>query len=95
MLLAFRDAYKVEKETPSAATIKSVLGKSHFNSDQYSTEEQELFDTYHSHFKVGSKPAAHIEGLSNISDEDLESQMPKTYRNLAIKVKEILEGIPE
>lgn len=95
MLLAFPDAYKVEKETPSAETIKSVLGKSHFNSDQYSTEEQELFDTYHSHFKVGSKPAAHIDGLSDIKDEELKSNMPQAYINLALKVKEILESIPE
>jgi predicted ATP-dependent endonuclease of OLD family len=95
MLKAFPEAYKVEKETPDEKTIESVLGKSHFNSDQYSTEEQELFDTYHSHFKVGSKPAAHIDGLSKINDEDLKSNMPKTYINLALKVKEILESIPE
>jgi len=95
MLLAFPDAYHVERENPTAETIKSVLGKSHFNSAQYSAEEQELFSTYHSHFKVGSKPAAHIEGLSNINDEDLKSKMPQTYINLALKVKEILEGIPE
>lgn len=95
MLLAFPDAYKVEKETPTTEIIKSVLGKSHFNSDQYSTEEQKLFDTYHSHFKVGSKPAAHIDGLSNINDEDLKSNMPQPYINLALKVKEILESIPE
>ena len=95
MLLAFPDAYEVEKETPDEKTIKSVLGKSHFGPNQYSVEELELFDTYHSHFKVGSKPAAHIDGLSNITDEDLKSNMPKTYINLALKVKEILESIPE
>lgn len=95
MLLAFPDAYEVEKETPDEKTIKSVLGKSHFRPNQYSVEELELFDTYHSHFKVGSKPAAHINGLSNISDEDLKSNMPQAYINLALKVKEILESIPE
>lgn len=95
MLLAFPDAYEVEKETPDEKTIKSVLGKSHFGPNQYSVEELELFDTYHSHFKVGSKPAAHIDGLSKINDEDLKSNMPKTYINLALKVKEILESIPE
>lgn len=95
MLKAFPEAYEVEKETPDEKTIKSVLGKSHFGSNQYSVEELELFDTYHSHFKVGSKPAAHIDGLSNISDEDLKSNMPQAYINLARKVKEILESIPE
>lgn len=95
MLLAFPDAYEVEKETPDEKTIKSVLGKSHFDLNQYSVEELKLFDTYHSHFKVGSKPAAHIDGLSNISDEDLKSNMPQAYINLALKVKEILESIPE
>ncbi|HGF9414985.1 TPA: ATP-dependent endonuclease, partial [Acinetobacter baumannii] len=95
MLKAFPEAYKVSKETPDEKTIKSVLGKSYFNSNQYSDEEKELFDTYHSHFKVGSKPAAHIDGLSNINDEDLKSNMPQAYKDLATKVKEMLERIPE
>jgi len=95
MLKAFPEAYKVSKETPDEKTIKSVLGKSYFNSSQYSDEEKELFDTYHSHFKVGSKPAAHIDGLSNINDEDLKSNMPQAYKDLATKVKEMLERIPE
>lgn len=95
MLKAFPEAYKVEKETPDEKTIKSVLGKSHFGSNQYSVEELELFDTYHSHFKVGSKPAAHIDGLSKINDEDLKSNMPQAYINLALKVKAILESVPE
>lgn len=85
MLKAFPEAYKVSKETPDEKTIKSVLGKSYFNSNQYSDEEKELFDTYHSHFKVGSKPAAHIDGLSNINDEDLKSNMPQAYKDLATK----------
>lgn len=95
MLKAFPEAYKVEKENPDEKTIKSVLGKSHFGSNQYSVEELELFDTYHSHFKVGSKPAAHIDGLSKINDEDLKSNMPQAYINLALKVKAILESVPE
>jgi len=95
MLKAFPEAYKVSKETPDEKTIKSVLGKSYFNSSQYSDEEKELFDTYHSHFKVGSKPAARIDGLSNINDEDLKSNMPQAYKDLATKVKEMLERIPE
>jgi len=95
MLLAFPDAYNVEKEIPDEKTIKSVLGKSYFNADQYTPEEKEFFDTYHSHFKVGSKPAAHIEGLSKINNEKLISNMPKTYINLAQKVKKMLEEIPE
>ncbi|HEO1767445.1 TPA: AAA family ATPase [Acinetobacter baumannii] len=95
MLKAFPEAYKVSKETPDEKTIKSVLGKSYFGSNQYSDEEKELFDTYHSHFKVGSKPAAHIDGLSNINDEELKSNMPQAYKDLATKVKEMLESIPE
>ncbi|WP_459660365.1 DUF2813 domain-containing protein [Acinetobacter calcoaceticus] len=95
MLLAFPDAYIVKKETPDEKTIKSVLGKSHSNADQYSIDEKQFFDTYHSHFKVGSKPAAHIDGLSNINDEDLLFNMPQTYLNLAVKVQEMLENISE
>ena len=95
MLLSFPIAYKVERETPDESTIKSVLGKSHHNSNQYSPEEQELFSTYHHLFKLGSKPAAHIEALAHLSDAELIARMPESFGRLADAVIIKLAELPE
>lgn len=39
MLLAYPEAYNVEEEKPDNATIKAVLGKSHYDSSQYRDDE--------------------------------------------------------
>lgn len=95
MLLAYPDAYGVEKEKPDEATIKAVLGKSHHDASQYSEDEQQLFCTYHSSFKLGSKPAAHIDALAKLSDADLRKKMPKSLGRLADAVIAKLKGLPE
>ncbi|MBF4297100.1 ATP-dependent endonuclease, partial [Vibrio anguillarum] len=66
MLLSYPDAYSVEKEQSDESTIKAVLGKSHFDSNQYNEDELKLFSTYHRSFKLGSKPAAHIDALAKL-----------------------------
>ena len=71
MLLSFPDAYKVTKVVPDDSEIKAVLGKSHYDSSQYSDDERKLFSTYHQKFKLGSKPASHIEALAQLSEADL------------------------
>ncbi|WP_461603621.1 ATP-dependent nuclease, partial [Aeromonas salmonicida] len=71
MLLAFPEAYGVERDEPDKSTIKAVLGKSHHDASQYSKDEQKLFNTYHQRFKLGSKPAAHIDALAQLTDEEL------------------------
>lgn len=83
MLLAYPDAYGVEKQKPDESTIKAVLGKSHYDASQYSEDELKLFGTYHGSFKLGSKPAAHIEGLAKLSDADLLATMPESLGRLA------------
>jgi len=95
MLLAFPDAYGVERETPDEATIKSVLGKSHHDSTQYSAEELKLFATYHRLFKLGSKPAAHINAFAKLSDQELLDSMPDSLDFLADAVISELESLPE
>lgn len=95
MIQAFPIQYNVEHEQPNESIINSVLGKSHFNSTQYSDGEQLLFNSYHQKFKLGSKPATHIEALSNISDSDLLDKMPESYKRLADKVIAILARLPE
>ncbi|KGK81655.1 chromosome segregation protein SMC [Stutzerimonas degradans] len=95
MLLAYPDAYAVVRETPDDSTIVAVLGKSHHDASQYSEDEQKLFGTYHSSFKLGSKPAAHIEALAKLNDEDLLANMPESLGRLADAVISKLAELPE
>lgn len=95
MLLAFPEAYGVEKEEPDEATIKAVLGKKHHDASQYSQDEQKLFGTYHQRFKLGSKPAAHIDALAKLKDEELLAKMPASLSRLAEAVIAKLAELPE
>ena len=95
MLLAYPAAYGVEKEKPDESTIKAVLGKSHHDASQYSEDEQQLFGTYHRSFKLGSKPAAHIEALAKLSDADLLANIPESLGRLADAVIAKLAELPE
>ena len=95
MLLAYPDAYDVEEEKVDIATIKAVLGKSHHDSSQYSEEERKLFGTYHQRFKLGSKPAAHIDALAQLSDKELLANMPESLGRLADAVIAKLAELPE
>lgn len=95
MLLAYPDAYGVVKEDPEESTFKAVLGKSHHDASQYSKDEQELFNTYHQRFKLGSKPAAHIDALAQLTDEELLADMPASLSRLADAVTAKLAELPE
>lgn len=95
MLLAYPDAYGVAEEDPEESTIKAVLGKSHHDSSQYSEDEQKLFNTYHQRFKLGSKPAAHIDALAQLTDEELLADMPASLNRLADAVIAKLADLPE
>ncbi|WP_206664897.1 ATP-dependent endonuclease [Ewingella americana] len=95
MLLAYPEAYNVEEEKPDNATIKAVLGKSHYDSSQYRDVELALFNTYHQRFKLGSKPAAHIEALTQLNDADLLKSMPDSLNRLADAVIAKLSELPE
>ena len=95
MLLSFPEAYGVEEEDPDESTIQAVLGKSHHDASQYSQDEQKLFDTYHQRFKLGSKPAAHIDALAQLTDEELLADMPSSLSRLADAVIAKLAELPE
>ncbi|MBJ9874011.1 AAA family ATPase [Citrobacter werkmanii] len=95
MLLAYPEAYDVDKEKPDESTIKAVLGKSHHDSSQYSEDELTLFSTYHQRFKLGSKPAAHIEALTKLRNTELLENMPESLSRLADAVIAKLEELPE
>ncbi|EFL7387494.1 AAA family ATPase [Escherichia coli] len=95
MILSHPRAYNVQEEDPDEATLKSVLGKSHHDSSQYSENELKLFASYHKLFKLGSKPAAHIDALAQLSDEDLLANMPESLGRLADAVIAKLAELPE
>lgn len=95
MLVSYPDAYSVEEEVPDVEIIKAVLGKSHYDSSQYSDEELKLFNTYHQRFKLGSKPAAHIDALTKLTDEELLSGMPASLGRLADAIIVKLAELPE
>lgn len=95
LLLAYPEAYKVVEEEPDKSTLKAVLGKSHYDSSQYSENELKLFSTYHQRFKLGSKPASHIDALARLSDEELLVKMPESLNRLAEAVIAKLMELPE
>ncbi|WP_147694674.1 ATP-dependent nuclease [Vogesella mureinivorans] len=95
MLLAYPEAYGVEKAKPDESTIEAVLGKSYHDASQYSEDEQQLFSTYHRSFKLSSKPAAHIEALAKLSDMELLANMPESLARLADAVIAKLVELPE
>lgn len=95
MLRSFPDEYGVESKAPSDATIKAVLGDSHHDASQYNANELGLFGTYHKRFKLGSKPAAHIDALAQLSDDELLDDMPESLSRLADAVIAKLAELPE
>ncbi|MEN5208099.1 AAA family ATPase [Stenotrophomonas terrae] len=95
MLLSFPEAYGVEQEEPDQSTVKAVLGKQHHDASQYSEDEQKLFSTYHKRFKLGSKPAAHIDALAQLTDEKLLADMPASLSRLADAVIAKIAELPE
>ncbi|MBW5414762.1 MULTISPECIES: ATP-dependent endonuclease [Pseudomonas] len=95
MMKAYPKAYGVDPAAPDEATLKAVLGKKRHQPEQYNTEEQELFASYHSKFKLGSKPAAHIAALAELTPEDLLATLPDSLNRLADAVIAALEELPE
>ncbi len=94
----FPDAYGVEEEEladPDDETVAAVLGKSHGDVAQYSEEEQQNFDAYHRRFKLGSKPAAHLEAMGQLDDATLDVDMPDSIDRLLDMVKAKLAELPE
>lgn len=98
MLAAFPDAYKVEdaeRVAPDDSAVAAVLGKAHAPKELYSEEELKLFEAYRSRFIKGSKPAAHLAALAELSDAQLLVGLPPSFKRLALEVASRLETHPE
>lgn len=98
MLKSFPVAYEVnalDQVLPDDSKIKSVLGDSCHGVDQYTEDEQKLFTSYYKNFKIGSKPATHINALSKLSDAELLVGMPPSLGRFIDVVIAKLAGLPE
>jgi hypothetical protein len=98
MLKSFSVAYELDeadKIKPEVGKVKAVLGDSYHGVDQYTEEKQKLFITYHKCFKLHSKPAAQINALSKLSDNELLAKMPLSLNRLADTVIAKLAELPE
>jgi putative ATP-dependent endonuclease of OLD family len=95
MLASFPEEYEANACAPSDSALKAVLGDSHHNYAQYADDELQLFSSYQKIFKLGSKPAAHLEALAQISDEELLANLPEPLSKLADAVISKLAELPE
>jgi putative ATP-dependent endonuclease of OLD family len=95
MLCAFPEAFEAEAVPATAKNHVSVLGESHFNPDQYTEAEQNWFAAYHKLFKLSSKPAAHLDALGRLTDDELLAGLPASLNRLADRVISRLEESPE
>lgn len=98
MLTSYPDAYEIDdadQVLPDDSKTNAVLGNSHHDASQYTDEEQKLFISYHKLFKLGSKPAAHINALSKLTDAEVLATIPPSLDRLADSVIAKLAELPE
>lgn len=98
MLKSYPESYEInvaDKVLPDDSKTKAVLGDSYHDASQYEEGERKLFISYHKLFKLRSKPAAHINALSKLTDADLLAAMPPSLERLANAVIAKLAELPE
>lgn len=98
MIKAFPTAYKLdatELETPDAETIASVLGKKNSGIGQYEPANQKFFSAYCKRFKQGSKPAAHLGAMGDLTDEEIKKNIPEVIKRLIALAGKLLEETHE
>jgi putative ATP-dependent endonuclease of OLD family len=99
LMIAYPAAYDVEDddlEEPDEDGLKAVLGKKHdVVGNQYTDEQLKYFDSYNSRFKLGSKPAWHIQAMASLTDEDLLGGMPDVLGRLLKRIRKELKALPE
>lgn len=99
MMTAYPKAYGVEEgdlKEPDKDALKAVLGKKHdIVKDQYTDVQLKYFDAYNVRFKIGSKPACHIQAMASLSDENLVDGMPEVIARLLKRIRKDLKALPE
>lgn len=99
MMTAYPKAYNVTEDDlkdPGKDDLRDVLGKKHDTvEDQYKDKELKYFDAYYSRFKLGSKPAWHVQAMANLTDKDLKKDLPDALKRLLSRIREDLKALPE
>ncbi|PMN91368.1 ATP-dependent nuclease [Enterovibrio norvegicus] len=98
MLKAYPTAFNIDTDDliePDISNINAVLGKSRTDASEYDESERKLFITYHKLFKIGSKPAEHIEAISKLSNEQIVANIPPSLDRLIETAKNMLSGLTE
>jgi putative ATP-dependent endonuclease of OLD family len=99
MIIAYPQAYDLtgdELEEPDDDALRAVLGKKHdVVGNQYTDAQLEHFDAYNSRFKLGSKPAWHIQAMAALTDQELLDGMPEVLGRLLRRICEDLKALPE
>jgi putative ATP-dependent endonuclease of OLD family len=95
LLEAYPDAYNTEAVEPSESTKRAVLGKRRANVERLDDSQLDLFDDYQDQFIQGSKPASHLAGMAELSDEQLLEGLPEPLERLLDAIRTRLEPIPE
>jgi putative ATP-dependent endonuclease of the OLD family len=99
MMTGYPTAYDVEDDDlaePDEDGLKAVLGKKHdVVEDQYTEEELEYFDAYNVRFKLGSKPAWHIQAMASLTDKEPVDGMPEVLGRLLKRIRRELKALPE
>nr|WP_268865876.1 AAA family ATPase [Cellulomonas hominis] len=86
------DEQQREAELLEKKTVVAVLG-THGDAGAYTEDERGLFHPYNRLFKVGSKPANHLEALAVLgSSTRLKEAMPPELARLSQRVKQLVEG---
>ena len=99
MITAYPKAYGLgedELEEPDEDALKAVLGKNHdVVGNQYTDGQLEHFDAYNSRFKLGSKPAWHIQAMASLTDGELADGMPEVLGRMLERIRKDLKALPE
>jgi putative ATP-dependent endonuclease of OLD family len=99
MITAYPKAYGLgedELEEPDEDALKAVLGKKHdVVGNQYTDAQLEHFDAYNSRFKLGSKPAWHIQAMASLTDGELADGIPEVLGRMLERIRKDLKALPE
>lgn len=98
LIQKFPNAYGIEEdelEEPDDDIVVAVLGKKHGDVSQYTESRRSSFGAYHRHFKLGSKPAAHLAAMAELDDAEINANMPKSIGRLLDQVRQKLDELPE
>ena len=83
------EGFNKRKEEARRATLKDRSG----SGESFTEEEKELMIWYQYFFLGRGKPTTHMQFLSTITDDELESKIPPVFEKMVKRAKELLGGV--